>query len=197
MKSGCMVDLSWLYLGLCFAFGAHSKLYHGIYKDQAVAVKIIIQPEDDENGQLTARLEKQFTRELSHPSHLSLSKECNKAASLLLIDLFYLSQSGDDIHVHWKGAVEIILAARSSWLDADGSKKTLTPDKVNHFKKTIEDMAAASLRCVAFAYRLYDLERVPCEEERERERERESWQLPEDDLILLAIVGIKVHSVKY
>ncbi|WOK95006.1 calcium-transporting ATPase 8, plasma membrane-type-like [Canna indica] len=38
-------------------------------------------------------------------------------------------QSGDDIHVHWKGAAEIVLAACTSWVDADGSKKTLTPDK--------------------------------------------------------------------
>ncbi|WOL12392.1 serine/threonine-protein kinase HT1-like [Canna indica] len=65
-----MVDLSQLYLGLRFASGAHSKLYHGIYKDQAVAVKMIRQPDDDENGQLAARLEKQFTREVTLLSHL-------------------------------------------------------------------------------------------------------------------------------
>ncbi|KAJ8499066.1 hypothetical protein OPV22_009618 [Ensete ventricosum] len=94
-------------------------------------------------------------------------------------------QGGDDIHVHWKGAAEIVLASCTSWLDADGSKQPLTSDKFSEFKKTIEDMAAASLRCVAFAYRLYELERVPNEEQ------RDSWQLPEDDLILLAIVGIK------
>ncbi|CAD5191787.1 unnamed protein product [Musa acuminata subsp. malaccensis] len=94
-------------------------------------------------------------------------------------------QGGDDIHVHWKGAAEIVLASCTSWLDADGFKQPLTSDKLSEFKKTIEDMAAASLRCIAFAYRLYELERVPNEEQ------RDSWQLPEDDLILLAIVGIK------
>ncbi|XP_065042561.1 calcium-transporting ATPase 5, plasma membrane-type-like [Musa acuminata AAA Group] len=94
-------------------------------------------------------------------------------------------QGGDDIHVHWKGAAEIVLASCTSWLDADGFKQPLTSDKFSEFKKTIEDMAAASLRCIAFAYRLYELERVPNEEQ------RDSWQLPEDDLILLAIVGIK------
>ncbi|XP_039118735.1 serine/threonine/tyrosine-protein kinase HT1-like isoform X2 [Dioscorea cayenensis subsp. rotundata] len=65
-----MVDLSKLYLGQRFAFGAHSSLYYGIYKDQAVAVKIIRQPEDDENGVMAARLEKQFTREVTLLSHL-------------------------------------------------------------------------------------------------------------------------------
>ncbi|XP_008809634.2 dual specificity protein kinase splB-like [Phoenix dactylifera] len=64
------VDLSKLYVGLRFASGAHSRLYHGIYKDQSVAVKIIRQPDDDENGVMAARLEKQFTREVTFLSHL-------------------------------------------------------------------------------------------------------------------------------
>ncbi|KAM0944674.1 putative protein kinase TKL-Pl-4 family [Dioscorea sansibarensis] len=65
-----MVDLSKLYLGQRFASGAHSSLYHGIYKDQPVAVKIIRQPEDDEYGVMAARLEKQFTKEVTLLSHL-------------------------------------------------------------------------------------------------------------------------------
>ena len=48
-------------------------------------------------------------------------------------------------------------------------------------------MAAGSLRCVALAYKLCKSENVPIEEE-----ELEHWDLPEDDLILLAIVGLKV-----
>lgn len=47
-------------------------------------------------------------------------------------------------------------------------------------------MAARSLRCVAFAYRSYEFENVPAEEE------RDSWSLPELDLILISIVGLKV-----
>ncbi|OVA14914.1 Protein kinase domain [Macleaya cordata] len=64
------VDLSKLYVGLRFASGAHSRLYHGIYNDQPVAVKIIRQPDDDENGAMAARLEKQFRREVTLLSHL-------------------------------------------------------------------------------------------------------------------------------
>lgn len=48
-------------------------------------------------------------------------------------------------------------------------------------------MATRSLRCVAIAYRMCNMDKVPTSEE-----ELESWQLPEGDLILLAIVGIKV-----
>ncbi|XP_039116409.1 serine/threonine/tyrosine-protein kinase HT1-like [Dioscorea cayenensis subsp. rotundata] len=64
------VDLSKLYIGLRFASGAHSRLYQGLYKDQAVAVKIIRQPDDDENKTMAVRLEKQFTREATLLSHL-------------------------------------------------------------------------------------------------------------------------------
>ncbi|THU54517.1 hypothetical protein C4D60_Mb10t25940 [Musa balbisiana] len=56
---------------------------------------------------------------------------------------------------------------------------------VNEFKNSIEDMAELSLRCVAFAYRLYDLDKIPHEDKRDK------WELPEDELVLLAIVGIK------
>ncbi|RRT72027.1 hypothetical protein B296_00033561 [Ensete ventricosum] len=40
------------------------------------------------------------------------------------------SQTGDDIHVHWKGAAEIVLASCTSWLDTNGFKQPLTADKV-------------------------------------------------------------------
>lgn len=47
-------------------------------------------------------------------------------------------------------------------------------------------MAAFSLRCMAFAYRPLDLKEIPNEEH------RGDWSLPDDHLILLAIVGMKV-----
>lgn len=49
-------------------------------------------------------------------------------------------------------------------------------------------MATSSLRCVAIAYRSYELDKVPTDEE-----QLSLWALPEDDLVLLAIVGIKVY----
>ncbi|XP_065006133.1 calcium-transporting ATPase 5, plasma membrane-type-like isoform X3 [Musa acuminata AAA Group] len=93
-------------------------------------------------------------------------------------------QAGSEVHVHWKGAAEIVLASCTSWLDTDGSKKPMTSE-ADTFKKYIDNMAEVSLRCVAFAYRSFELEKVPDEEQ------RENWLLPEDDLILVAIVGIK------
>lgn len=64
------VDMSKLLLGPKFAHGAHSRLYHGIYRDDPVAVKLIRVPDDDENGSLAARLEKQFAREVTLLSHM-------------------------------------------------------------------------------------------------------------------------------
>lgn len=58
--------------------------------------------------------------------------------------------------------------------------------QVDEFKKSIETMAAGSLRCVAFAYRRYDPVDNPSQEL------REGSDLPEDKLTLLGIVGIKV-----
>ncbi|KAK6932572.1 Serine-threonine/tyrosine-protein kinase, catalytic domain [Dillenia turbinata] len=65
-----VIDMSKLLLGHKFAHGAHSRLYHGIYKDEAVAVKIIRVLDDDENEDLATRLQNQFHREVSLLSHL-------------------------------------------------------------------------------------------------------------------------------
>ncbi|XP_062226645.1 calcium-transporting ATPase 5, plasma membrane-type-like isoform X2 [Phragmites australis] len=92
---------------------------------------------------------------------------------------------GSEVHIHWKGAAEIILDSCTSWLDTDGSKHSMTPEKAAEFKKSIEDMAAASLRCIAFAYRTYEIGDVPNEDQ------RVDWKLPEDNLIILGILGIK------
>lgn len=66
------VNMSKLYLGTKFASGAHSRLYHGIYNEEEVAVKIIRGPQsdDDENGEMAAMLEKQYEREVACLSHL-------------------------------------------------------------------------------------------------------------------------------
>nr|XP_010925564.1 serine/threonine/tyrosine-protein kinase HT1 [Elaeis guineensis]XP_019707126.1 serine/threonine/tyrosine-protein kinase HT1 [Elaeis guineensis] len=85
-----IVDLSQLYLGLRFASGAHSRLYHGIYKDQPVAVKIIRQPDDDENGVMAARLEKQFTREVTFLSHLHHRNVIQLAAACKTPPVFFV-----------------------------------------------------------------------------------------------------------
>ncbi|GLT28687.1 hypothetical protein SLA2020_035990 [Shorea laevis] len=90
------------------------------------------------------------------------------------------------VHIHWKGAAEIVLAACTQYLDANDNLLAIDENKGAFFRNAIEDMATRSLRCVAIAYRSYESERVPTDEE-----ELTRWALPEDDLVLLAIVGIK------
>ncbi|KAL4632299.1 hypothetical protein ACB092_04G039600 [Castanea dentata] len=94
--------------------------------------------------------------------------------------------SESQVHVHWKGATETVLASCAWYIDATDQLVALDEDKRLDAKKAIEDMAARGLRCIANAYRLYDIEKGPCNEE-----QLAQWALPEDDLVLLAIVGIK------
>ncbi|GMY35290.1 calcium-transporting ATPase 8, plasma membrane-type-like isoform X2 [Fagus crenata] len=89
------------------------------------------------------------------------------------------------VHIHWKGAAEIVLASCTSYIDATDQFVKMDEDKEIFFKKAIDDMAAVSLRCVAIAYRSIEMEKVS------DEVQLDQWALPEDDLVLLAIVGIK------
>ncbi|KAK1322986.1 Calcium-transporting ATPase 9, plasma membrane-type [Acorus calamus] len=95
-----------------------------------------------------------------------------------------LQLEDSEVHIHWKGAAEIVLSSCKYWLATDGTVKSID-NKIDELKKMIDDMAAKSLRCVAFAYRLYSIENIPNEEQRDQ------WALPEDELIFLAIAGLK------
>ncbi|XP_057967927.1 calcium-transporting ATPase 9, plasma membrane-type isoform X2 [Malania oleifera] len=96
-----------------------------------------------------------------------------------------LKGSDAQVHIHLKGAAEMVLASCTGYLDLNGCQQAFDDDKV-FFKDAIDDMAARSLRCVAFAYRKCDIDKIPTDEE-----QLAQWVLPEDDLVLLAIVGIK------
>jgi len=41
-----------------------------------------------------------------------------------------LLQSNSDVHIHWKGAAEMVLASCTQFLDVDGSVKSIEEDKV-------------------------------------------------------------------
>uniref|UniRef100_A0A453SI11 non-specific serine/threonine protein kinase n=1 Tax=Aegilops tauschii subsp. strangulata TaxID=200361 RepID=A0A453SI11_AEGTS len=63
-----MADLSHLFIGNKFAAGANSRIYRGIYKQRAVAVKMVRIPERDEARR--AVLEDQFNSEVAFLSRL-------------------------------------------------------------------------------------------------------------------------------
>ncbi|KAL9321203.1 hypothetical protein ACSQ67_013042 [Phaseolus vulgaris] len=97
------IDMSQLFFGLKFAHGAHSRLYHGVYKDESVAVKIIMKP--DESGDLACRLEKQFVREvtllsrLHHQNVIKFSAACRKPPVYCIITE-YLSEGSLRAYLH-------------------------------------------------------------------------------------------------
>ncbi|XP_031100004.1 serine/threonine/tyrosine-protein kinase HT1-like [Ipomoea triloba] len=82
-------DMSQLYIGNKFASGRHSRIYRGIYKQRDVAIKLISQPEED--GDLAAFLEKQFTSEvalllrLKHPNIITFIAACKKPPVFCII----------------------------------------------------------------------------------------------------------------
>ncbi|KAF3457666.1 hypothetical protein FNV43_RR02324 [Rhamnella rubrinervis] len=83
------------------------------------------------------------------------------------------------LHVHWKGAAEVILAMCSSYYDSSGTVKDLDDNQKIEFQQIIEGMAASSLRCIAFAHASYAHD------------EDFNGQLKKDGLVLLGMVGIK------
>ncbi|EER99121.2 calcium-transporting ATPase 5, plasma membrane-type isoform X1 [Sorghum bicolor] len=95
-----------------------------------------------------------------------------------------LKVSDTEVRIHWKGAAEVLLASCRRWLSADGSVQPMNSIKHIEFKKSIDDMAVRSLRCVAFAYCPWEPKMVPTES-------LDKWKLPEDDLTLIGVVGIK------
>ncbi|CAN1137157.1 Calcium-transporting ATPase 12, plasma membrane-type [Linum perenne] len=78
--------------------------------------------------------------------------------------------------VHWKGAAEMIVRMCSSYLEIDGTVKSLDDggESRSRVDNIIQGMAASSLRCIAFGY-----------------KEVTIVGMPEDGLTLLGIVGLK------
>ncbi|KAH9330785.1 hypothetical protein KI387_002893, partial [Taxus chinensis] len=87
-QNGALICLR-LFIGNKFAFGSHSRLYHGIYKQRSVAVKMMWQP--DEDNAVATSLEKQFTAEvtllfqLHHPNIIELVAACKRAPVFCII----------------------------------------------------------------------------------------------------------------
>ncbi|XP_059660442.1 calcium-transporting ATPase 12, plasma membrane-type [Cornus florida] len=95
-------------------------------------------------------------------------------------------KADNTIHVHWKGAAEMVLAMCSSYIQSTGYIKSISEDDRTQFEKIIQGMAASSLRCIAFAHK-----QIPEDEMEYREDGITHQKLKEDGLTLLGIVGLK------
>ncbi|KAI3682685.1 hypothetical protein L1987_82845 [Smallanthus sonchifolius] len=83
-----------------------------------------------------------------------------------------MNKQDKTIHVHWKGAAEMVLAMCSNYYQKNAIKKPINHEEKTRFENIIQGMAASSLRCIAFVH-------------------KEGDTLTEDGLTLLGIVGIK------
>ncbi|KAJ4719654.1 Calcium-transporting ATPase [Melia azedarach] len=83
-------------------------------------------------------------------------------------------------HIHWKGAAEMILAMCSHYYDRTGTMEVMDGEERKQIEEIIKDMAAKSLRCIAFAHK-----RVAEGDGQIHEK------LEESGLTLLGLVGLK------
>ncbi|XP_010270068.1 PREDICTED: serine/threonine-protein kinase HT1 isoform X2 [Nelumbo nucifera] len=94
-KEEWTADLSQLFIGNKFASGAHSRIYRGIYKQKAVAVKMVRIPTHDQETRNL--LEKQFKSEvdllsrLLHPNIVQFIAACKRPPVYCIITE-YMSQ---------------------------------------------------------------------------------------------------------
>ena len=47
--------------------------------------------------------------------------------------LFSSWQSDSEVHIHWKGAAEIVLSSCSGYLDSNGCLQSINEDKVSDY----------------------------------------------------------------
>lgn len=112
-----MIDMSQLFLGHRFATGTYSRLYHGFYKQKAVAVKVIRAPEEDEA--LSSRLDKQFSLEvallsrLHHANIVEFVAACKKPPVLCVVTEYLPGGSLKTfLHESEPGSLPLELVAR-------------------------------------------------------------------------------------
>ncbi|KAL0915633.1 hypothetical protein M5K25_016066 [Dendrobium thyrsiflorum] len=100
-----MADLSQLFIGNKFASGSHSRIYRGIYKQRAVAVKMV--KILDQDAEKRESLEKQFKSEVSflsrlyHPNIVQFIAASRKPPMYCIITE-YMSQGTLRMYLHKK-----------------------------------------------------------------------------------------------
>ncbi|KAK9930939.1 hypothetical protein M0R45_018241 [Rubus argutus] len=128
----------------------------------------------------------------AHYSKMDMEKVV-KSCSILHVEAFNSQKkrsgvlikrkTNNTIHVHLKGAAEMILAMCTSYYNASGLVEDMDDNVKRNFEQTIQGMAASSLRCIAFAHK-----EVPAEEQVVIDQK---VLLKEDGLTLLGLVGLK------
>lgn len=93
-----------------------------------------------------------------------------------------IKNAAGDVHVHWKGASEIVLKMCTKELLSDGTEVEITDARRKEILDLIAEMAAGTLRTLCAAY-----VKAPAGSTFENEED----ELPETGLTFLLLVGIK------
>ncbi|KAI8522969.1 hypothetical protein RHMOL_Rhmol13G0038500 [Rhododendron molle] len=93
----------------------------------------------------------------------------------------------DTIHIHWKGAAEMVLGMCLHYYEGSGKVKPIDEEGRKQFEKIIQGMAASSLRCIAFAYKQISEQEIKYIDDGKKTHQK----LEEDGMTLLGIVGLK------
>ncbi|KAI9087647.1 hypothetical protein K1719_030517 [Acacia pycnantha] len=148
-------DLSQLFIGSKFAYGRHSKLYRGIYNHKDVAIKLISQPEED--ADLAALLEKQFTSEvallfrLHHPNIITFFAACKKPPVFCIITEYMAGGSlRSYLHQQRPNSVSLNLALKLA-LDIAKGMQYLHSEGVLHRDLKSENLLLGEDMCVKVA----------------------------------------------
>lgn len=92
-----------------------------------------------------------------------------------------MRKSQKAIHTHWKGAAERILDMCSHYYVRSGAMKAVDDAERLHISMIIKNMAAKSLRCIAFAHT----------EVADKNEQAAHGKLEESELTLIGLVGLK------
>ncbi|KAG6471342.1 calcium-transporting ATPase 7, plasma membrane-type-like [Zingiber officinale] len=99
--------------------------------------------------------------------------------------IFVEEKASGAMITHWKGAAEMLLVRCSHYTETNGSVKRVDLEAKSKLESIIHDMAASSLRCIAFAYK-----NTTGTEGFEANR-GEASRLDDTELTLLGFVGLK------
>ncbi|KAE8672096.1 Calcium-transporting ATPase 9, plasma membrane-type [Hibiscus syriacus] len=97
-------------------------------------------------------------------------------------------KADESIHVHWKGAAEMIVAMCSQYYESEGIRRAMNEGERSRIQTIIQGMAASSLRCIAFAHKQVSKEEAEDYDDRNGKTHQ---RIKEDGLTLLGIVGLK------
>ena len=94
-----------------------------------------------------------------------------------------INNTSSQFRIYTKGASEMVLALCSFYIDGNGEVKEIDADCRESLEKTLEKMASAGLRTICIAFKDFVLE--------EGKSFTDPSYDPENDLVCIAIMGIK------